>query len=218
MTAISSQQVTSVRIFFSLLIGLITPAAFAEDTLQSVMARMKPAQAVSIHYQETRALGLLSEPWKGTGTFYAFLPDIMLKEQQRPEKELMGIKGSTLYYYHPGNDQKHQGELDDEAAEDDQVAAFKGLMNGDLTFLRSRYTLEFSTKPTGWRLTLIPLHAADNDKNTQIIMQGLPGRVANKLELILSDGDRTEYTLTPAMQGEAVKVKVTQLLAVLEGH
>jgi outer membrane lipoprotein-sorting protein len=218
MTAISSQKVTVVRIFFIVWMGLTAPVAFAEDTLQSVMARMKPAQAVSIHYQETRTLGLLSEPWKGTGTFYALLPDIMLKEQQSPEKELMGIKGNTLYYYHPGNDQKHQGEVDDEATEDAQVAAFKGLMNGDLTFLRSRYTLEFNAKATGWRLTLTPLHAADDDKNTKIIMQGLPDKVANKLELILSDGDRTEYTLTPATQGDAVKTKMTQLLAVLEGH
>ncbi len=47
-------------------------------------------------------------------------------------------------------------------------------------------------------------------------MRGLPEHVANKLELVLADGDRTEYTLTPAAQGAAVKAKVQQLLTVLE--
>ncbi|NOT84276.1 MAG: outer membrane lipoprotein carrier protein LolA [Methylococcaceae bacterium] len=206
------------RILISLLLTLLSCNASAKDSLDSVMARMKPTQAISITYQETRTLGLLSDTWKGSGSFYAVLPDIMLKEQLTPEKEIMGIKGAQLYYYHPGNDQKHQSELEDEDAVSFQVAAFKGLMNGDLAFLKTRYALEFTTTASGWSLTLTPKQTNDSETATKMIMRGLPEQVANKLELLLADGDRTEYRLTPALQGAAVKTKVQQLLTVLEAR
>ncbi|MEQ1636244.1 MAG: outer membrane lipoprotein carrier protein LolA [Methylococcales bacterium] len=204
------------RILFCLFFAFLSFSTFAKDTLENVMARMKPAQAISINYQEIRKLGLLSETWKGTGTFYAVLPDVMLKEQQSPEKEIMGIKGAQLYYYHPGNDQKHQAELEDEDAVSFQVAAFKGLMNGDLAFLKNRYSLDFKTTNKDWQLRLTPRQNTDSETNTTVIMRGLPEQVANKLELLLADGDRTEYTLTPSTQGAAVKTKVQQLLTLLE--
>ncbi len=144
------------RILITLTLILCATFAAAKDSLESVMARMKPSEAVSINYQETRVLGMLSENWKGTGTFYAVLPDVMLKEELTPEKEVMGIKASHLYYYHLGNDQKHQGELDDDEAMSFQISAFKGLMNGDLAFLKARYQLEFKTTVNGWQLTLTP--------------------------------------------------------------
>lgn len=209
-------RIKIVHILLGLALALLMRPVVAKDSLETVMARMKPTQAVSIHYQETRVLGMLSDTWKGKGTFYALLPDIMLKEQTSPEKEIMGIKAAQLYYYNIGQNQKHQAELDDDEAMGFQVAAFKGLMNGDLAFLKSRYQLEFKTTPTGWLLTLSPRVTEGESAAAQVMMRGLPEQVANKLELVLADGDRTEYTLIPAAQGAPVKAKVQELLMLLD--
>lgn len=180
------------------------------------MARMKPTGAVSIDYQETRTLGMLSDRWKGSGVFYAILPDTLIKAQKAPEQEIMGMKGSHLYYYHPGNNQKHQAELEDDEAMSFQVSTFKGLMNGDLAFLKAHYQLAFKATTSGWQLSLISKTPDTDSTAAQVIMRGLPNKAANKLELLLKDGDRTEYALTPALQGQAAKAQAQQVLSVLE--
>lgn len=207
-----------IPIFFMLFACLLSGRAVGEDSLQTVMARMRPNSAVAINYQETRYLSLMSDRWTGSGYFYALSPDIMIKEQQHPEQELMAIKGSELYYFNQKSGQKHRAEMAEQDSLVAHTAAFKGLMNGDLASLKILYDIEFMAKPTGWIITLTTKKNAENDEGYQVIMQGLPEQVANKLELIMADGDRTEYLLSPASSGETVKLKMQTLFDLLEAH
>jgi hypothetical protein len=204
--------------FFMLLVCSIPKHVMGEDNLQTVMARMKPEGVVAINYRESRYLKLMSGTWMGSGYFYALLPDVMIKEQQIPEKELMAIKGSELYYFNQESGQKHQGEM---AEQDNMVAhttAFKGLMNGDLTYLATLYEIAFTAKPSGWSIALSPKTNAESENNFKVIMQGPPEQAADKLELIMADGDRTEYRLSPAISGEKVRLKIGKLLDLLEAN
>jgi hypothetical protein len=204
-----------ITVFFILVVWSITKPAFCEDTLQSVMARMKPEGAVAINYQENRYLSLMSDKWTGEGRFYALLPDVMIKEQQLPEKELMAIRGNDLYYFNQENGQKHQGQVTDQNSQTAYVAAFKGLMNGDVDFLTHLYDIEFIAKPSGWIITLNTKKKDASSDRIQVIMQGQPEQVANKLELIMEDGDHTEFLLGRASSGETVKLTVTRLFDLL---
>ncbi|NOT10551.1 MAG: outer membrane lipoprotein carrier protein LolA [Methylococcaceae bacterium] len=207
-------RLTLTAVSFVLAACLSSTVAVCEDNLQSVMARMKPDQAVIIDYQEHRYMRMMSAPWTGSGHFYALLPDTMLKEQLHPEKELMAIRGHNLYYFNPANNQKHQTELSDQDSPAAHIAAFKGLMNGDLTSLKTLYDVGFSAKSSGWLITLTPQNT-DSETAIKIIMQGRPEQAANKLELLMTDGDRTEFLLGRVHSGADIKLKATQLFDLL---
>jgi hypothetical protein len=201
---------------FFIVLACSTPKlAVGEDSLQTVMARMKPEGMVAINYLENRYLKLMSEKWTGSGCFYALLPDIMIKEQQLPEQELMAIKGSELYYFNQDSGQKHQSEMAEQENMVTHITAFKGLMNGDLTYLETLYEIVFTAKPSGWSIALTPKNNTESESGFKVIMHGPPEQAADKLELVMADGDRTEYRLSPAKSGEEVRLKISKLLEVL---
>jgi hypothetical protein len=204
-----------ISVFFILIVWSIPKSGICEDTLQSIMSRMKPDSATSIHYQENRYLSLMTDKWTGSGSFYAVLPDIMIKEQQLPEKELMAIRGNALYYFNQESGQKHQGEITDLDNQTQYIAAFKALLNGDLASLTKLYNIEFIGKPSVWTITLSAKKNEASNEGIKIIMQGPPEEAANRLELIMADGDRTEYLLGLANSGEAVKSTVKTLFDLL---
>ena len=87
-------QVT--KILPVLVVASLSINCFAQDTIESVMQRMKPETAVQIPYQETRTMGLFDEDWQGSGYLYAAIPGIMLKQQLKPDRELMAAEASQL--------------------------------------------------------------------------------------------------------------------------
>ena len=189
--------------------------AVCEDTLQSVISRMKPNCATAIKYQENRYLSLMTDKWTGSGSFYAVLPDTMIKEQQFPEKELMAIRGNSLFYFNQESGQKHQGEITDLDDQTQYIAIFKALLTGDLALISKLYEIEFLGKPSGWVITLSTKKNATSDEGVKVIMRGLPEQPANGMELNMADGDRTEFLLSPATSGEAVKSTVKTLFDLL---
>ncbi len=209
----SFQEVGTV--FFMLSLGLISQFASADDTLQKVMVRMKPANAVTINYQETRHLSMMTGKWTGSGSFYALLPDTMIKEQRLPTRELMAIKGGQMYYFNQETGQKHQGELSDDESQIAYIDVFKGLMNGDLEALKSRYTIDFASHATGWTISLSPLKQPPSENTFKVIMHGLPEQAAKRLEIIMPDGDHTEFLLRQANSDQASKISALKLLDLL---
>jgi len=176
---------------------------------------MRPGSAVSINYQEIRYLSLMSGKWTGSGCFYALLPDVMIKEQIFPEHEVMAIRGTELYYFNQKSGEKHQGDLTEQGGPVAHTTAFKGLMSGDQAYLNSLYDIDFRTKPGGWIIKLTAKNSTGIENTFKVNMRGLPGQVANKLELIMADGDRTEFMLSPAKYGTVVELKIRELFDLL---
>jgi hypothetical protein len=204
--------------FFMLFLGLISQFASADDTLQKVMVRMKPASAVTINYQETRHLSMMTDKWTGSGSFYALLPDTMIKEQRLPTRELMAIKGGQMYYFNQESGQKHQGELTIDDNSTAYIEVLKGLMNGNLEALKSRYTIDFASHATGWTISLSPLKQSPSENTFKVIMHGLPEQAAKRLEIIMPDGDHTEFLLRQANSDEASKISALKLLDLLRAN
>ena len=93
---------------------ILTVISFAkpvlsDDTLATVIQRMQPESAIKIAYQETRYLELMEQPWKASGYLYALAPDVLIKEQQQPVREIMGANDDKMFYYDPVNDVRHHG-------------------------------------------------------------------------------------------------------------
>jgi hypothetical protein len=90
-------------------------------------------------------------------------------------------------------------------------------MNGDLTPLKPLYEITFILKPLGWAISLTSKNS-DEGAAIKINMQGLPEQVANKLEIIMADGDRTEFLLGQTKSGADVKLKAMQLFELLSAN
>jgi len=190
----------------------------AEDSIESVMQGMKPQIAVQIAYQETRYMGLFDEDWHGSGFLYAALPDTMLKQQLKPEIELMAAAGRQLTYHKPATQVYHHTQLDESNSMMASLVAFKAMLTGNLVVLRQLYTLKFSTSEGGWTLEMIAKEHEPEEEPIKIIMQGLSEQAANKMVVMLPDGDRSVYLLTEPQQGQEIKRHMLDLLQSLDGH
>jgi outer membrane lipoprotein-sorting protein len=195
---------------------LLPALASAEDTLKTVLARMKADEATAISYKEKRTLKMLSEDWHGTGTLYAAPPHTMIKEQRSPEVEIMGIEGKQAYYFQQDNNQRYQTELDENEL---HAVAFNELMNDDLSTLQKLYDISLTTPAGHWVLTLVAKNQkTDNGKQpAKIIMQGLADQPANNVTVIQADGDKSEFTLSPATKGVAAQNNIEKLLKHIKG-
>ncbi len=191
---------------------------FAQETLEKVMARMKPETAVQIHYQETRYMGLFDDDWHGRGYLYAAVPDIMLKQQLAPEVEIMAAEHRLLTYHKPASQTFHQLQLDESNPMMASLVAFKAMLTGNLVALQQLYHLKFSPLDATWTLEMTAKDHEPDEAPLKIIMQGLNEQAANKMQVILPDGDRSQYDLSQPLQGAAIQQQLTELLQSLKEH
>lgn len=191
---------------------------FAQESIENVMARMKPDIAVRIAYQETRYMGLFDEDWHGSGYLYAETPDVMLKQQLKPDVEVMAAQGRQLIYSKPATQTFHQLQIDESNPMMASLAAFKGMMTGNLIYLRQLYELKFKVTEQSWTLEMIAKEHEPDEAPVKIIMQGLNDQAAHEMLVILPDGDRSSYVLSDPQQGQLIKDKLAALLLTLKSH
>jgi outer membrane lipoprotein-sorting protein len=199
-----------------LALALLPAFASAEDTLQTVLKRMKADSATSLAYSEKRTLKLLTADWHGTGFLYAAPPHTMLKEQRTPEAEIMGIEGKQAYYFQANNNQRYQTELDENQP---HVVAFNELLHDDLATLQTLYEITFAAQAKNWTMTLVTKNpSADGKQPSKIIVQGLPEKPAHSVTVMQTDGDHSEFTLTPVAKGATVQANIDRLLKHIKGQ
>lgn len=195
---------------------VLTPVfAQAEDTLKAVLNRMKTDTATSLAYTEKRTMKMLATEWQGTGFLYAAPPYTVLKEQRRPEVEMMALEGKQAFYFHPNNNQRYQADLDDNLP---QARIFNELLHGDLTALEKLYHLDFKHNSKNWLITLTAKNTAADSKAVKISVQGLPEKSADLITVTQADGDRSEFSLAPVAKGEPVQENINWLLKHIKGQ
>ncbi len=188
----------------------------AEDSLESLMQRMKTESAVKIAYQEIRTLELMDKPWTGSGFMYALAPDLMLREQVTPQRLLMGIKGEQLFYFDPDKGVRHQMQMDLSNPLTLNIAVFKALMNADQDLLARLYQVRFENKSQRWLMTLT---AKQDDENSLTIMvSGLPGQQADTIVSRQADGDLSEFMLQKPLEEGELERKIQQLYQEMAGE
>lgn len=203
---------------FAVLVLSFAQVCLAEDTIETVMQRMQPQTAVQIAYQETRYMGLFDQDWQGSGYLYAATPGTMLKQQLKPEREMMAAEASQLIYHKPATNTFHQTQLDASNPMMASLVAFKAMLTGNLVALRQLYQLKFTTAKSSWKLEMIAKEHQPEEAPLKIIMQGLSEQAANKMQVFLPDGDRSEYVLNPPQQGLAIQRHMQTLLQSLKSQ
>ncbi|WP_411728452.1 LolA family protein [Methyloglobulus sp.] len=208
---------TKIKLFSGIALFLTAMGSvYAADTLLALMQKLKSEPASRVAYQETRTVKLMAELWHGSGYLYSLPPDLMIREQLRPQRLLMGIKGNKSFYFDPKNDVRHQGDLDGDNELNVPLAVFKALVNADEALLRSLFQIEFSSGPQAWTMNLKPKHKAGSVSN--IIVSGLSGQQANKISVMQEDGDISEFNLQKESGGGKSNDTINKLYQELLGE
>ncbi len=189
-----------------------------QDTLESVMGRMKPEGVIQIAYQETRYMGLFDDDWQGSGYLYVAIPEVMLKQQLKPDIEIMAAEGRQLLYHKPATQTFHHAQLDESNPMMASLAAFKAMLSGNLLYLRQVYELKFSVLESSWTLEMTAKEFESDEVPLKIVMQGLSGQPANQMAVVLPDGDRSAYVLSQPQRGSEIQQTLEVLLQSLKGH
>lgn len=200
---------------FMLFLALIGNAQ-AEDSLSAFMQRLKAHPVSKVAYQETRHVKLLTEPWHGSGYLYALPPDLMLREQLKPERLLIGVKGNQTFYFDIKNDQRHQGELDGEGELSMPLAVFKAITNADEVLLRRLYHIAFSSDDKTWTMNLKPKQPSET--LAMVVVSGLPDQPANKVVVTQKSGDVSEFSLQKETGINTDQGSINKLFKELQGE
>jgi len=199
-----------------LLIGMVIyQPCGAEDSLSAVMQRITTQSAIKIAYQETRSLELMDKPWIGTGYMYFIPPDLMIREQQQPQRLLMGVKGETLYYFDPVRNIRYQREMERSHPLALDIILFQALVNADKALLERLFTVNFSTRPQRWLITLTPRYKENSHR--QMTVSGLSQQPVDTVIIQQSGGDLTEFMLKKVISGSRVKPETVRLYHKLLG-
>lgn len=204
------------RVFILLFSLLFSFPVVAQDSVGTVLERMKSTTATRLAYQETRYLELLEKPVKGSGYFYAMPPSLLIKEQTQPNYEIMAIRGNRLYYLNSDRGLHHIQDANNEDPIYIQLGAFLALVNGNRALMDALYRVSFVSEPGYWYMIL--MDKKNDEPLVRITVSGPTGQVADKFEIHQADGDRVVYTLKMDGEGDAVKASILELEAKLTGH
>jgi hypothetical protein len=188
----------------------------AEETLSSLMQTLKATPKAKVAYQETRKMQLMTEPWHGSGYLYSLPPELMIREQLQPQRLVMGIKGNTALYYDPKENIRQQIELDGDNELSVPLGMFKALVNADEVLLRSLFNIEFSSKAQAWTMVLQPIEKAG--PIMKIVITGLSGQRANKIDIQQEDGDSSEFILKEESDYSKHNISINTLYKELLGE
>ena len=204
------------KISIILFLIAISNASFAEDSVSSLMQKMQKNKAVKMAYQEIRTLELMDKPWHGSGFMYSIAPDLMIREQLKPQRLLMAIKGDSMYYFDPENNIRHQAEMNEDNPLSLNIAVFKALITADEALLKRMYSIEFTAKAERWLMKLKSKQPLKSRFN--IVVSGLKDLPADTIITQQEDGDLSEFLLQSSLSGIEVEQKAERLFEELVGE
>lgn len=185
---------------FFLVAALCPWPAAAQDTLDSVLARMQVNENRQFHYREIRHLAMLASPWEASGDMY-IAPDRMLIAQQDPARRITDITRSRLLHIDPEHHVVRRVELATPFGVQG-LEPFLQLLYGEAggSELQKHFATSFKVAQGRWQLNLYPVldHSGPID---QMWLSGREGQGADYLKLEFEDQDQTEYRLSLVARG-----------------
>jgi hypothetical protein len=191
--------------------ALLPVQAAAQDTLGSVLERLRVQETRHFSYRETRYLQLLAEPWQATGDMY-ISPQQMVIAQQSPTPLFTIISADRMQHINAEQDIDRSLKLERPFAVPG-MEPFLQLLYGTTgdTEQGQDYEISLNTAGQRWLLQLTPLQDAA-DEIIRMQLSGNTGHGPDQLVLEHADGDRTEWQLSLLSQGKVAGHELQQLL------
>ena len=210
------QAVRYVSLLLCLALVGTTSALFAQESINEVMERMKSTSAVSIAYRETRYLELFEKPVEASGTLYGMPPDLLIKEQRSPSREVLGVFADRYYYFNPTGEVRRTRAKDPEDPLNLHITAFQSLANGNLSLMYDVYDVAFVSEPDRWYLILTQKNVPRSP--VRITVSGPERQRADRMEIHEDNGDRSVYQLEKDGEGESVRGSIDRLVSEITGR
>ena len=190
---------------------LFSIQATAQDTLTTVLERVRVQETRHFNYRETRTLQLLAEPWQASGDMYTS-PQQMVIAQQAPTPVFTLISAERMQHIDAGKDLNRSLKLEQPFAVPG-MEPFMLLLYGatGLAELEQDYAISLDSNGQRWSLQLAPRqNTADGIVRMQL--SGDSSHGPDRLMLEQADGDQTEWQLSLLSQGETAGQELQQLL------
>ncbi len=177
---------------------LFTNIAAAENKgLEAVLNKLSTIKKSIATFKEIKTYNFLNEDIKLTGQLEFIAPDTLIKKTIKPEPEYFKVTGNNLFIKKEDG-KEHDLLLTDYPLVEIFVAAYRGILSGNLTKLQQYYDIKYTEtsrnkshkKKSSWMITLIPL---DEDAQNYIELIKINGTDAaiNKITTIESGGDKS---------------------------
>lgn len=188
--------------------SLIPAHVAAQDTLDTVLERIRIQETRHFSYRETRTLQLLAEPWQATGDLYT-APQQMVIAQQAPTRVFTIISAERMQHIDAGQNLDRSLKLEQPFAVPG-MEPFMQLLYGK-TGHTEHDVISFANAGRRWSLQLAPSQRAA-DGIIRMQLSGDSGHGPDYLRLDQADGDHTEWQLSLLSQGETANHELQQLL------
>jgi hypothetical protein len=191
--------------------ALLPVQAAAQDTLGSVLERLRVQETRHFSYRETRYLQLLAEPWQATGDMY-ISPQQMVIAQLSPTPLFTIISADRMQHINAEQDIDRSLKLERPFAVPG-MEPFLQLLYGTTTHngQEQAYAISLDTTGQRWLLQLTPQQDAA-DEIIRMQLSGNTGHGPDQLVLEHAGGDRTEWQLSLLSQGKVAGHELQQLL------
>ena len=196
---------------------LLPGVATAAEELDAVLARMAINQPGAFHYNETRHIAMLDEPWQGEGNLYARSADCLIKEQISPKRQVMAALKSSLWFFDTEKNIRRNRRISSKATLSGLLGIFRGMASGTRTQIERYYTLSFTSNPDSWQLELKPTDFATRRTYRRFELSGKPGHGVGKILIEQADGDTATITLQP-FDPDGVEARIEALLSEVKGR
>jgi hypothetical protein len=192
-------------------LALLPVQATAQDTLDTVLERIRVQETRHFSYRETRSMALLAEPWQATGSMYTS-PQQMVIAQQTPTPVFTLISTDRMQHIDAGQNINRSLKLEQPFAVPG-MEPFMLLLYGTTghTELEQDYVISFDSSGQRWSLQLAPRQHTEAGV-IRMQLSGDSDHGPDHLMLEHADGDRREWQLTLRSQGEAAGRELQQTL------
>lgn len=182
------------RKYFGLLFILFSPASFAFSQNDLVTLLQKP-ENIQGEFVQQRFLKSLPKPITTSGQFVLRQNHGLLWQMQKPFATNVRVKKEGIMQW----DGK-QWVANQRVGQSQQISLFLGLLSGDISTLKSQFSLNLTGDEKAWKLQLTPDSLLMKQIFTQIAIEG--DQVVKSIELYEKQGDRTHIQLQKIRQNQ----------------
>ena len=180
--------------------------------------RFRQPGAAEFRYEETHTLELMAAPWHGQGYMLSAADGSLVKLQLAPQRVIMAISGGRMYYFDAEQRQRRSASLSYAGQAQEQIAAFRAILQGQVDELRALYDLSAIKHGENWKLRLAAKTKPSGSALESIEISGGTDERKRQILIRQADGESTEYRLEKTGEGQSLEFSVQRLLQEAAGE
>lgn len=181
--------------FWACLCGPVTIAHASDFGLETVLQSVATDGVAVVGFEESRFLGVVTEPLESSGTLRFEPPDRLIKETDKPYRETAIVDGDRLTVLNAAGAEMQSISL--WASEELRLVfdSLRAVLRGDAKALDALFQVAVSGDAKAWTIELTPQPSEMEGAIERITVRGEAGRIAS-FDIRETNGDRALIRLT----------------------